>query len=57
MTGWLSFLDWWYSVQGLAGSEETATYFDEDMEEVRWIAVLVQRMVNTAFHCYSFIKF
>jgi hypothetical protein len=43
MTGWLSL--------------SAATYFDEDMEEVRWIAFLMQCMVNAVFHCYSFIKF
>jgi len=57
MTGWLSSLDWRHSVQGLAHSEEAASYFDEDMEEVRWITFLMQHMVNTVFQCYSFMKF
>jgi cytosine/uracil/thiamine/allantoin permease len=57
MAGWLSLLDWWYSVQCLTGSEEATTYFDEDMEEVRWITFLMQIMMNTVFQCYSFVKF
>jgi hypothetical protein len=57
MAGWLSLLDWWHSVQCVTGSEEATTYFDEDMEEVRWITFLMQRMVNTVFQCYSFVKF